>query len=37
MDRSPALLLKAAAAGDAEAWNQIVDDYSRLVWSVARG
>lgn len=37
MDRSPALLLKAAAAGDAEAWHQIVDDYSRLVWSVARG
>lgn len=37
MDRSPALLLKAAADGDAEAWTQIVDDYSRLVWSVARG
>lgn len=37
MDRSPALLVKAAAAGDAEAWQQIVDDYSRLVWSVARG
>jgi RNA polymerase sigma factor (sigma-70 family) len=37
MDRSPALLLKAAADGDAEAWNQIVDDYHRLVWSVARG
>ncbi|WP_194924827.1 RNA polymerase sigma factor [Catenulispora pinisilvae] len=37
MDRSPALLLKAAAAGDPEAWHQIVDDYNRLVWSVARG
>ncbi|WP_194920236.1 RNA polymerase sigma factor [Catenulispora rubra] len=37
MDRSPALLLKAASDGDPEAWNQIVDDYSRLVWSVARG
>ncbi|MEY9933055.1 RNA polymerase sigma factor (sigma-70 family) [Catenulispora sp. GP43] len=37
MDRSPALLVKAAAAGDASAWQQIVDDYSRLVWSVARG
>jgi RNA polymerase sigma factor (sigma-70 family) len=37
MDRSPALLLKAAADGDAEAWKRIVDDYSRLVWSVARG
>lgn len=37
MERSPTLLLKAAANGDAEAWNQIVDDYQRLVWSVARG
>lgn len=37
MDRTPALLLKAAADGDAQAWTQIVDDYSRLVWSVARG
>jgi RNA polymerase sigma factor (sigma-70 family) len=37
MDRSPTLLLKAAADGDPEAWNQIVDDYNRLVWSVARG
>ncbi|MBS2532957.1 sigma-70 family RNA polymerase sigma factor [Catenulispora sp. NF23] len=37
MDRSPALLLKAAAAGDPKAWHQIVDDYNRLVWSVARG
>jgi RNA polymerase sigma factor (sigma-70 family) len=37
MDRSPALLVKAAADGDSQAWNQIVDDYHRLVWSVARG
>ena len=37
MDRSPALLVKAAAAGDADSWNQIVADYGRLVWSVARG
>jgi RNA polymerase sigma factor (sigma-70 family) len=37
MDRSPALLLRAAAEGDQEAWNRIVDDYHRLVWSVARG
>jgi RNA polymerase sigma factor (sigma-70 family) len=37
MDRSPALLLRAAAAGDQQAWNRIVDDYHRLVWSVARG
>lgn len=34
---SPALLLKAAAAGDETAWTRIVDDYQRLVWSVARG
>ena len=34
---SPAMLLKAAAAGDQDAWNRIVDDYQRLVWSVARG
>jgi len=37
MDRSPALLLDAAVHGDQEAWNQIVERYSRLVWSVARG
>jgi len=37
MDRSPAELLRAAAAGDQQAWNRIVDDYHRLVWSVARG
>ena len=37
MDHSPALLLKAAADGDAAAWNRIVDDYNRLVWSVAWG
>ena len=37
MDRSPALLVKAAADGDSQAWNQIVDDYHRLVGSVARG
>jgi RNA polymerase sigma factor (sigma-70 family) len=34
---SPAILLRAAADGDQEAWNRIVDDYQRLVWSVARG
>lgn len=34
---SPAMLLKAAASGDQDAWNRIVDDYQRLVWSVARG
>lgn len=37
MDRSPAMLLKAAAAGDQQAWDRIIDDYHRLVWSVARG
>jgi RNA polymerase sigma factor (sigma-70 family) len=34
---TPAMLLKAAAAGEQDAWNRIVDDYQRLVWSVARG
>jgi RNA polymerase sigma factor (sigma-70 family) len=28
-------LLRAAAAGDGAAWNQIVARYARLVWSVA--
>jgi RNA polymerase sigma factor (sigma-70 family) len=37
MQQSPAILLKAAAAGDQDAWNRIVDGYQRLVWSVARG
>ena len=37
MNRSPAPLLEAAAAGDAEAWSQLVERYNRLVWSVARG
>ena len=27
----------AAAAGDADAWNALVDRYSGLVWAVARG
>jgi RNA polymerase sigma factor (sigma-70 family) len=30
-------LLEAAAAGDQRAWNCLVDRYSGLVWSVARG
>lgn len=32
-----AALLAAASAGDGEAWNQIVERYARLVWSIARG
>ncbi len=31
------LLLESAAAGDQRAWDSIVDKYSGLVWSVARG
>jgi RNA polymerase sigma factor (sigma-70 family) len=34
---SPAALLHAAANGDAQAWQEIVERYHRLVWSVARG
>lgn len=30
-------LLESAAAGDQRAWDSIVDRYSGLVWSVARG
>lgn len=29
-------LLHAAGAGDQDAWNELVDRYARLVWSVAR-
>src|ERR1700736_5759838 len=29
--------LKAAAAGDATAWDALVGRYSNLVWAVARG
>ncbi|WP_117212444.1 RNA polymerase sigma factor [Allorhizocola rhizosphaerae] len=31
------VLLESAAAGDQRAWDSIVDRYSGLVWSVARG
>ncbi|WP_432976260.1 RNA polymerase sigma factor [Dactylosporangium sp. CA-233914] len=31
-----AALLRAAAAGDQQAWESIVDRYANLVWSVAR-
>lgn len=30
-------LVRDAAGGDQEAWNQLVDRYSRLVWAIARG
>jgi RNA polymerase sigma factor (sigma-70 family) len=29
-------LVRAAAAGDADAWNEIVDRYAGMVWTVAR-
>lgn len=32
-----AQLLLRAGAGDEQAWNRIVDDYSPLVWKVVRG
>jgi RNA polymerase sigma factor (sigma-70 family) len=33
----PANLVRAAAAGDETAWNQLVDRHLRLVWSITRG
>jgi RNA polymerase sigma factor (sigma-70 family) len=30
-------LVRDAAGGDQQAWNQLVERYSRLVWAVARG
>lgn len=35
-ERSTAELLGAALAGDRDAWNQIVEDYTRLLWWIAR-
>lgn len=34
--QSPAALLDAAAAGDQSAWDGLVEQYGRLVWSVVR-
>jgi len=36
-DASTQALLTAAAEGDQAAWDRLVDRFSRLVWSVARG
>jgi len=35
-EAKPGELLHAALAGDSDAWARIVDDYSRLLWWVAR-
>lgn len=35
-DLSTGELLDAALAGDRQAWNRIVDEYSRLLWWIAR-
>lgn len=35
-ERSTAELLEAALAGDRDAWNRIVEDYTRLLWWIAR-
>lgn len=35
-DKTPTELVAAALAGDATAWNEIVDRYERLVWSIVR-
>jgi hypothetical protein len=31
---TPAALLEAAAVGDRDAWRQVVEPYSRPLWSV---
>ncbi|MDQ1626795.1 MAG: hypothetical protein QOI54_539 [Actinomycetota bacterium] len=36
-DEDVALLVKRAAAGDQGAWDVLVDRYTNLLWSVARG
>ncbi|AYY13501.1 sigma-70 family RNA polymerase sigma factor [Actinobacteria bacterium YIM 96077] len=35
-DRSISELVRAACAGDEQAWHEIVDRHARLVWSIAR-
>jgi RNA polymerase sigma factor (sigma-70 family) len=37
MGEDPSALVVAAAAGDSAAWNALVDRYTSLLWSVARG
>jgi RNA polymerase sigma factor (sigma-70 family) len=37
VERTTAELVFAAADGDSSAWDELVDRYARLVWSVARG
>src|SRR5215475_11652312 len=37
METDHAELVRAAADGDAAAWNTIIDRYAGLVWTVARG
>ena len=36
-DSAAASLVLAAAAGDQHAWDELVDRYAGLVWSIARG
>ncbi len=35
-ERSTAELLASALAGDRDAWNRIIEDYTRLLWWIAR-
>lgn len=37
MDGDPATLLAAAARGDQGAWNALVEEFTGLLWSIARG
>lgn len=36
MSRSPGSLVSAAAGGDQQAWDALVDEFASLVWNVAR-
>lgn len=37
MTRTTTELLHAALNGDSRAWNQVIDDYTDLLWWIARG
>jgi RNA polymerase sigma factor (sigma-70 family) len=37
LERTTAELVSAASGGDSSAWDDLVERYGRLVWSIARG
>ena len=36
VDYSPKALVRACIRGEAAAWDRLLDDYGRLIWSIAR-